>query len=262
MSYNSDIFKKADFLFYFLYIIYKTRGNKTMRYQDRNEFRKSEEWRNFRNQKAEEQEYKDYITGQPLQENWNLHHLDLNHSHYFDISDKTHFVCLNKKQHNEIHRLFLLDWKNMKLDEKTVIILTKMDELNKNNIEPLLFSCHIEYDFDHTNKTVTQSLTKRLLIPCDKYGMVYWNPNTPGADKNQPLDSNEWAIYMTKKNNYSMKGVIYAMQLRHLCLYSSLKNIIRPEVKAKWNIDRYNETKNKLEKELKKTTLWLLKYKK
>ena len=69
-------------------------------------------------------------------------------------------------------------------------------------------------------------------------------------------------IFLTKKNNYSMKGVIYAMQLRHLCLYSSLKNIIRPEVKVKWNIDRYNETKNKLEKELKKTTLWLLKYKK
>lgn len=232
------------------------------RYMTREQFRKSEVWQNFRKSKFEEQKGLDFITGEPLLENWNLHHLCLDHNKYTDISNRNNFIALNKETHKRIHQLFIMDWKNQKLNEKELFVLQTMETLNKNNIEPLLFSCHIEYDFDHTDKTVTQTLTKRLFIPCDKYGMVYWNPNTPGADKNQPLDSNEWAIYMTKKNNYSMKGILYAMQLRHLCLYSSLKNIIRPDVKAKWNIDRYNETKNKLEKELKKTTLWLLKYKK
>lgn len=231
-----------------------------MRYNDRNAFRNSEEWRNFRCQKAEEQNYCDFITGERLKDNWNLHHLDLNQSHYFDISNRNNFVCLNKKQHSLIHKLFLLDWKSMNLDENTVYVLTRMTELNKDNIEPLLFSCHIEYSFDHKNKLVTQTLTKQLSIPCDKFGMVYWNPNTPGADKTQPIDSDKWAVYMTKKNNYKMNQIITAMELRHLCLYSSLKNLIRPEIKAKWNINKYNETKMKLETELKNTTIWILKW--
>lgn len=232
-----------------------------MRYNSRNEFRNSEEWRNFRCQKAEEQNYLDFITGEPLKDNWNLHHCCLDHSKYFDISNPDNFVCLNKKTHNRIHSLFLDDWKNMDLDENTVKVLTKMEKLNQNNIEPLLFSCHIEYTFDHTNKLVTQTLTKKLNIPCDKWGMVYWNPKTPGADKTQPLDSYQWAVYMAKKNNYNKQNMFEAIELRHLCLYSSLKNLVRPEIKAKWNPSFYNTTKSTLETELKNTTKLILKWK-
>lgn len=232
-----------------------------MRYNDRNEFRQSQEWKNFRENKAIEQDYLDFVTGEPLTDNWNLHHLDLNQSHYFDISDPSHFVALNKTTHNIIHRLFLEDWEKQVLDEKEVYILSKMKELNQNNIEPLLFSCHLDYTFDHTNKLVTQALTKKLNIPCDRYGMVYWNPNTPGALATQPIDSVEWAVYMAKRNNWNWKDLKTAMELRHLCLYSSLKNLVRPEIKLKWNQNKYIITKKMLEKELKSTTTWIYKYK-
>ena len=233
-----------------------------MRYQDRNEFRKSRIWQDFRNSKAEEQGFRDFITGKELEENWNLHHCDLNHDRYFDLSCRENFVCLNKEQHTLIHKFFLEDWETMNLDEKTRQVLTRMKELNKDNIEPLLFSCHVEYGFAHKNKFVTQTLAKRLNISCDRYGMILWNPNTPGADSMQPFESVGWAVYMARKNNFSMTQLITCMELRHLCLYSSLKNRIRPDVKAKWTPSRYIETKMKLENELKNTTIWLFKWKK
>ena len=46
------------------------------------EFRNSMAWREFREIKFREQDGKDYITGEPLAKDWNLHHLCMVNSHY------------------------------------------------------------------------------------------------------------------------------------------------------------------------------------
>lgn len=231
-------------------------------YGTREEFRKSETWMNFRQSKYDEQNGLDYITGKPLEANWNCHHLCLDHNKYTDISNRNNFIAINKNTHNRIHQLFIQNWKMLKLTEKEIEVLNRMEELNSDNIEPLLFSCHIDYSFDHKNKLVTTKLAKELGLATDPYGMIYWNPNTKNhPDPNQPIDSYDWLRYEYHKNNWDRKKGMVAMQLRHLCLYSSLKNIIRPEVKGKWNIYKYKETKQNLEKELKATTLWVMSWK-
>lgn len=229
-------------------------------YRTRDNFRKSEEWKNFRQYKYDEQNGLDYITYEPLRENWNCHHLRLDHARYTDISDPRNFVALNKETHNRIHALFIQDWKNIELNDRERKVLEMMEELNRDNIEPLLFSCHIEYGFDHTDKMVTTVMARELNLATDSYGMIYWNPNTRNQpDPNQPVDSLEWLKYQSVKNKWNRTQMMNGMQLRHLCLYSSMKNIIRPEVKAKWNVYKYKETKRNLEQELKNTTVLIRK---
>lgn len=192
-----------------------------------------------------------------MKDNWNLHHLNLDHKEYSDISNHNNFVCLNKDSHNKIHILFLADWKSMNLDSKTKDILERMDKLNANNIEPLLFACHLDYHIG-TCKLITQTEAKKLKLPTDEYGMIYWHPNTEGSDSNQPIDSLEWWKYQSNKNGWkTRKDRKIGMELRHLCLYSSLKNLIRDDIKKKWNQDRYNNTLQTLIRELKNTTILL-----
>lgn len=68
-------------------------------------FRRSKQWSAFRNNLKKKQKT-DPITGSPLSRTCNCHHLDLNSKHYSDISDESHFICLNSTSHTVIHFLF------------------------------------------------------------------------------------------------------------------------------------------------------------
>ena len=50
-------------------------SEENMRIGDRIAFRQSETWQKFRHEVAERQGNKDYVTGLPLTDDWNCHHL-------------------------------------------------------------------------------------------------------------------------------------------------------------------------------------------
>jgi len=69
--------------------------------------------------------------GAKLYRGWNLHHLDLNTDHYTDISDPSHFACLNAKSHEIVHAIWGKsgkDWR--KKIERLTKLLEKMEQLN------------------------------------------------------------------------------------------------------------------------------------
>lgn len=92
-------------------------------------FRRSSKWMKFRKLMKAEQG-SDPITGSKLTPTCNVHHKDLNFEHYEDISDKTHFVCLNKTSHDVVHFL----WQSHNGWRKAVLglvsILKDMEKLN------------------------------------------------------------------------------------------------------------------------------------
>lgn len=93
-------------------------------------FRSSSKWIKFRKHMKGEQKT-DPITGSRLTPTYSVHHKDLNEEHYQDISDPTHFVCLNKTSHDVIHFLWNSHngWRNA-LDGIREI-LEDMERLNK-----------------------------------------------------------------------------------------------------------------------------------
>lgn len=98
------------------------------------QFRRSKEWKTFRNKIKKKQKI-DPITGSPLTKTCNCHHLNLNPKHYTDIEKEENFVCLNSTTHAVIH-WFYGDSKNRK-DWKTRIkrvieFLELMDNINNN----------------------------------------------------------------------------------------------------------------------------------
>lgn len=93
-------------------------------------FRRSSKWVKFRKHMKENQKT-DPITGSRLTPTCSVHHKDLNFERYEDISDKTHFVCLNKTSHDVVHFLWNSHngWKNAL--EGLRGILEDMERLNK-----------------------------------------------------------------------------------------------------------------------------------
>ena len=70
------------------------------------------------------------MTLRPLRAGWNLHHLNLDEKDYTDISDETHFACLNKKTHDAVHFLYVYYVKDETILIRLKEILDKMKELN------------------------------------------------------------------------------------------------------------------------------------
>lgn len=243
---------------------------KTMidRYQVREEFRKSDAWKEFRQKMYDMYRGMDAITGEPLKEDWNLHHLNLKHSEYTNISNKDNFRPLNKDTHSKVHEYYgdITKDRNKVFDNPLVQcrfeeVLDKMEELNKDNIETILFRNHIDYSFDEHNKAFTCTTAKALGLATDNWGMIYWNPNTPNSDKNQPTNTKQWILYYHEKNGWDKKQAMLALELRHLTLYSSIKNMYKPTVMAKWtNKNRWQATVDTLERELVNTTKFIKQY--
>lgn len=99
--------------------------------KDKQKFRASKKWKDFRDKKRKEQ-VKDPVTGAKLTRMSNLHHMDLDESHYEDISNEDNFVFLNHATHKVVHWFFSKahpkQWRDRM--EKLKVILEKMEELN------------------------------------------------------------------------------------------------------------------------------------
>lgn len=94
----------------------------------KSKFRATSTWKSFRmSMKAKRKN--DMITGRPLLKGWNLHHCDLNETHYEDISNEDNFECMNKISHKVIHWLFR--YKNWREVLKNIeSLLEKMERIN------------------------------------------------------------------------------------------------------------------------------------
>lgn len=74
--------------------------------EEKRQFRRSKPWSNFRQRMRLRFDKKDYITGEDLLRDWNLHHLDMNDKHYTDLSKPDKFLPLNRETHKFVHWLF------------------------------------------------------------------------------------------------------------------------------------------------------------
>ena len=98
-----------------------------MNRKERSDFRKSDAWHKFK-AKCRLHTSHDYITKQPLERNWNLHHLDLNIQRYDQIGDMKRFMPLNSKTHEVIHELFKWYKKDHKVLDRIAKTLEMMEE--------------------------------------------------------------------------------------------------------------------------------------
>lgn len=98
-----------------------------MNYKQRAEFRRSAVWKKWK-AKCRLHTSKDFITKEPLQKDWNLHHLDLNVNRYDQITDLNRFMPLNKKTHETIHEVFKWYKKDHKVLERIKKTLDLMEE--------------------------------------------------------------------------------------------------------------------------------------
>jgi hypothetical protein len=97
------------------------------------EFRKSDEWRNFRKVVAEAFSNKDFITGKKLTKGFNVHHLhmDQDMEGYCDLSKVDEFMPLNRYTHKLLHYLFTYYKKDPSILERLKEVLDKMQSLSK-----------------------------------------------------------------------------------------------------------------------------------
>lgn len=90
-------------------------------------FRKSDKWKRFR-AKCRLHTSKDYLTGAQLARSWNLHHMDLRHEKYDDLSDMSRFLPLNSKSHDLVHYLWPVWKKDRRVLDRLREILERMEE--------------------------------------------------------------------------------------------------------------------------------------
>lgn len=228
------------------------RHDSSMTESEKIAFRQSEEWRNFRNQVAERQEYKDYITGQPLSEYFNCHHLCMINSEYKNLKFEN-FIAVNQETHKTIHELFKPGWQdNVDTNSQYYKVLQRMSELN-DDIEIVLYDNKIDYSLTNpANKIRNKELAEQYRYPVNDKGYLQWNHNYIPAG--YPQDTTNWCKYMAKiNNNYTREFMKIILELRHINLYSSYKNF-RNNPKIRQN------TKDECRKELETTTKILRKY--
>ena len=72
--------------------------------QKKTKFRQSYKWKRLRNRLKTERVC-DEITGDLLSTGWSLHHVDMNESHYTNITNEDNFMCLNRQTHEFLHWL-------------------------------------------------------------------------------------------------------------------------------------------------------------
>lgn len=193
------------------------RHDNSLTEEEKIEFRNSQVWKDFRMSKFTEQGGKDFITGQPLQPDFNCHHCNMSSYAYTELVPEN-FVALNKETHMKIHELFNSgkDTKN----QKAMYVINKMRELN-DSIEVNLHRNAYDYTLiNPCDKDMNANLAKELHITVNKYGMLQWHKNY--IPNNVPQESKAWLRYMIELNG--KEKVLLLMELRHLNLYSSYRN--------------------------------------
>ena len=205
-------------------LFHKTdRHDNSMTEQEKIEFRKSEEWRYFRNQVAEHQNYKDFITGEPLTDDWNCHHCCMINSQYKNLVLEN-FIAVNKNTHKKIHELFKPGWKDtVQTNDPFYKVLDKMDKLN-DDVEIVLYDNRIDYQLTNPgDKYRNMTLAKTYHYPINDKGYLQWNKRY--IPNGVPQDTMEWTKWISKENNNSKLEFMQLMlELRHINLYSSYKN--------------------------------------
>lgn len=95
-------------------------------------FRDSKKWKDFRKRKMLEQKGICALSKRKLTGRWNLHHLDLDATHYEDLSDPTKYVALNSRQHSLVHEIYYGWQKYGKWDyiRRLITLLTEMLVIN------------------------------------------------------------------------------------------------------------------------------------
>lgn len=97
--------------------------------KDKATFRRSKVWKDFRIKMK--QIYKvDCITHKPLSKRFQLHHLDLDSTHYTNL-DMNNFVCTNPQSHEIIHILYSRYIKDPQSLDRLVDLIKRMAELNQ-----------------------------------------------------------------------------------------------------------------------------------
>ena len=100
--------------------------------KEKRNFRNSKVWKLFRHTKFVEQKGLCFITQKKLPKGATLHHMDLDESHYKDLSHPENFVYLCKSMHEVIHTI----WRYYKTDptviDRIIEILEMMKKLNPN----------------------------------------------------------------------------------------------------------------------------------
>ena len=94
-------------------------------------FRKTVRWKRFRLAMKNKAGGLDYITNKRLLKNWNLHHLDLDETHYDDLSNEDNFIPLNKQTHEFIHWLWRYYADDVTVVGRIVEVMEKMKQLNR-----------------------------------------------------------------------------------------------------------------------------------
>lgn len=94
----------------------------------KDQFRKSKEWKDFRQHMSKVFENTDYVTGKKLTKKFNLHHLktNLTEDAYCDISNENDFIPLNPYTHKFLHYVFPTYKKDPKIIDRFVELLNKM----------------------------------------------------------------------------------------------------------------------------------------
>ena len=105
-----------------------------MNYKERALFRKSDTWHKFKH-KCRLHTSRDFITKQPLDRDWNLHHLDLRVQHYDKLDDMKRFMPLNKKTHETIHEVYKWYKKDHKVLERIKQVLDLMEEYTNDDVQ-------------------------------------------------------------------------------------------------------------------------------
>lgn len=96
----------------------------------KSKFRRTSKWLNFR-RKLKVKRKCDELTLRPLLSGWNLHHLCMKDSNYFNISDESLFACLNKQSHKVVHFIYTYYSKDPSIIDRLKDILERMKEANK-----------------------------------------------------------------------------------------------------------------------------------
>lgn len=86
------------------------------------EFRKTKEWLDFRDDMKDIQKT-DQLTLKPLRKGWNLHHCDP--KNYEDL-DPIKFECVNKTSHRIIHEIYRYYKRDPEILDRLKGILMKM----------------------------------------------------------------------------------------------------------------------------------------
>lgn len=98
---------------------------------ERKQFRKSPVWKKFRTYMKRKHYSIDTITCVPLTKTWNLHHINMSHKQYDDLSDENMFLPLNEDTHKCVHYLYSFYKKDKQVMTRLTNLLEKMYEVNK-----------------------------------------------------------------------------------------------------------------------------------